>query len=553
MDIKIGLHMIVKGEQDRIKSCIEANLNLADYFSIAVDAGTNSDETYETCRTLVGSSDVFRHWWKDDFSEARNSSLDHLLSRHPDVNYVYWIDSDDVWSENSLNFKELRKRLIDINPDSVQNTYIYGNEKFAKELPSLTYFRTRFWKCINGKSTRRWYGPAHEVNITAPEFQEKPLIEVRWEDVILTHLKTGQEEHRTGRTQRNIKALKHGLAKEPENSRYLFYLAREYKDAGQLDDALTTYKQYLPLSFFVNEKYQALLDIANIYKHRENFVDTLHWAKEAWLLKPEIAEAAVIIGEAYSRLNDWMSAKPWFAYACNAPHGEVLFDNISSRTYLPVRWLSVASYYTNDMEQAEFYHSKTRSIIPDDVLTRSNEAWMFSNKYPYVEEKFINLIKSAEEFSKVGNSSIEPHEKDFVINLTTNIALLNSIRNGEVIVCYQENIEIASFDDFSFKVDEVVSPDDRLLTQLFSEKFDGTNPDLVPCLLCLDNSSGNYSDSVIELFVKSLNPDNFIIINQFNQIEQKSFVSNLLAKYKNLCSVRLINYKENTILVLVVL
>lgn len=540
--------MIVKGEQDRIKSCIETNFGLADYFSLAVDAGTNSDETYEMCRTLLGSSDVFRHWWKDDFSEARNSALDHLLARHPDVDYIYWIDSDDVWSDVSISHEELRNRLESFNPDSVQNTYIYGTET-SEDLPSLTYFRTRFWKCINGKSTRRWYGPAHEVNVTIPEFLESQLIELRWDDVILTHLKDGKEEHRVGRTQRNIKALKHGLTREPENSRYMFYLAREYKDAGQLDDAVNTYKQYLPLSFFDNEKYQAMVDIANIYKYQKNYTDALHWAKEAWTLKPEIAEAAVIIGEAYSSLDDWKSAKPWFAYACNAPHGDVLFDNISSRTYLPLRWLSVASYYTDDVEQAEFFHHKARSIIPTDSLLRSNEAWMFSNTYPCVDKKFINLIKSAEEFSVVGNSSNEPTEKEFVLNLITNIALLNAIRNGEVIVYYRENIELASFDDFSFNVDEVVTPNDPVLTKLFKEKFNGNNSELTPCLLCLDSPTGQYSDDVIELFIESLGSENFIVINQFDKIEQKSFTAGLLAKYKNLQTVRLINYKEATILV----
>ena len=550
MGIKIGLHMIVKGEQDRIKSCIEANFGLADYFSLAIDAGTNSDETYELCRSLLSSSDVFRHWWKDDFSEARNSALDHLLARHPDVDYVYWIDSDDIWSENSISHEELRNRLEAFKPDSVQNTYIYGTET-SEDLPSLTYFRTRFWACNNGKSTRRWYGPAHEVNVTIPEFQDFPLKELRWEDVILTHLKTGKEEHRSGRTQRNIKALKHGLTREPENSRYMFYLAREYKDAAQFEDAITIYKQYLPLSVFDNEKYQALLDIAYIYKHQKKFIDALHRAKEAWMLKPEIAEGAVLIGELYFLLNDWKSAKPWFAYACNASHGDVLFDNISSRTYVPLRWLSVASYYTDDMEQAEFFHHKTRQIVPFDNLTRSNEAWMFSNKYSHADECFINLVKSAEEFSRVGSSDSEPTEKEFILSLITNITLLNVIHVGEVIVYYRENIEIASFDDFSFSVEETINPDDKILYKLFQEKFDGVNAELMPCLLCLDNSTGLYSKQTIELFINSLASESFVIINQFDKIEQKSFTAELLTNYKNLQVVRLVTYKNAKVLILV--
>lgn len=529
MGIKVGLHIIVKGEQDRIASCIASNHGLADYYSIAVDSGSSSDKTYEICRNIVGPKDVFRHEWKDDFAEARNSALNHLLKTHPDVDYVYWIDSDDLWDFSTISPQDIKSRIEELSPIAIKNLYYYGFNPSSKE-SNLSYYRVRMWKCIDGKSTRHWAGPAHEVNIYYPEYEGSS--EATWDDFILIHTKDGHESHREGRTNRNIKALKKGLRDEPNHPRYLFYLAREYKDAGELDNSLESYEKYLPVTFFVNEKYQALLDMSYIYRVKSDTDNALKYAKLAWELKPEIAEAAVVIGELYSHQNNWGMAKPWFAYAANAPHGEVLFDHTEYRTLLPYRWLAVSNYYTDNLERARYYQGKARSINPHDYLTKSNDVWMFHNDYTLADPKIISMLTNL--IPDDGQVNFD----NYVTNLWLTIASKlkeNSCGN------YVQYLSDLSIYDHKALVDQL-----DLDSELIPKIFNPSEYVFFPQLISLNSSDNSYPDYVIDNIVPVLLLGGMLAINNFQDSQVKLFLSSLFSKFNFLTPVFTIDQSDNS-------
>jgi hypothetical protein len=389
MSLIIGIHLIVRGEEDRIVDCLRSNIGLADFFSIAVDSRPDSDKTYELCcdfvRDMMGPSAVegiFRDVWQKNFGTSRNNALQHtlrILDKYPNnLTYIGWVDSDDIFSTESIPHSEVRKRLEATSPDSVKNQYIYGFDYSVEPIqPSLTYYRTRLWRHVPGQPALfKWVGPAHEVEVKQRSITG---VDVTWNDWILVHRKGDNESHRSGRTQRNIEIFEKAVGEEPNNARYRFYLGREYKDGGQFQKSIVSMQKYLSMSQFPAEKYQALMDIAYMYKWLGDIDSSERYAKEAFEFKPEISEAPILLGEICSTKNKWGLARSWFAYAIYAPHGDVLFDHLPLRTYVPRRWMAIACHYSGLPGEAEKYHQDAKDMAGKDPLIRYNDPWFNNN------------------------------------------------------------------------------------------------------------------------------------------------------------------------------
>jgi tetratricopeptide (TPR) repeat protein len=450
MSLIIGVHLIVRGEEDRILDCLRSNLGLADFFSIAVDSRPDSDKTYEICCEFVKSQlgskaveGIFRDEWQDSFGRARNNALNktiEILDKYPNnLTYIGWVDSDDIWDKASISHDEVRNRLQKITPDSVKNKYIYGFDySVTPPAPSLTYYRTRMWRHIAGQPpTFNWVGPAHEV-----EMKQRSIngLDITWEDWVLVHRKGDNETHRSGRTDRNIQIFEKALKEEPNNPRFRFYLGREYKDAGKFPQSIVQMQRYLNLSQFPAEKYQALMDIANMYKWMGDLDNSEKYAREALNFKPEIAEAAVLLGEIYTIRNRWDLARSWFAYAIYAPHGEVLFDHVPSRTYVPHRWMAIACHYSGLRKEAENHHQIAKKMAQTDPLIKYNDPWFndnSDNSYPdvlsgFFESSDLNYKTALEEQSDESCRnfrSLLVHNASTYLNLDQSTSLLE-VGNG---------------------------------------------------------------------------------------------------------------------------
>lgn len=84
---RISLCMIAKDEAPVLRRCLESVNGAVDEI-VLVDTGS-SDETVEIAKEF--GARVFFHPWQDDFSEARNHSLDHATG-----DWALWLDADEV-------------------------------------------------------------------------------------------------------------------------------------------------------------------------------------------------------------------------------------------------------------------------------------------------------------------------------------------------------------------------------------------------------------------------------------------------------------------------
>lgn len=90
----LSICMIVKNEEKNIARCLESIKEIADEI-IIVDTGS-SDKTIDICKNY--SVKLINYEWNNDFSEARNVSLQHATK-----DYILFLDADEEIPREELN------------------------------------------------------------------------------------------------------------------------------------------------------------------------------------------------------------------------------------------------------------------------------------------------------------------------------------------------------------------------------------------------------------------------------------------------------------------
>lgn len=139
--MSLSLCIIAKNEEEFLERCINSVKSIVDEI-IVVDTGS-SDKTKEIAKSA--GAKVFDFVWEDDFSKARNKSLEHATS-----SWILILDADEIIDQNDL--KRL-KELIDEEKSQGIDAYSFVTKNFSNN------FRVIGWrpcKQINGFSG--WYG-----------------------------------------------------------------------------------------------------------------------------------------------------------------------------------------------------------------------------------------------------------------------------------------------------------------------------------------------------------------------------------------------------------
>ena len=481
MSIVIGCYVISRNDLDEIIECLRAQETLANVVVLAIDAPASkefTDKLLEFKETYLPDLYVFKQMWENDFSKARNNCLSILLGKYPECDYVYWVDSDDVW-DPSTNFDRLTERLEAAKPNSVILPYEYSE--------GLTLNRKRFWKVAeDGKSPYIWVGAAHEVEqLVSPEYAG----EVTWDEYKLIHNKKETSEESNKKRARNIKILQKAVEEDPDNVRNLFYLSREQYNNAAYSDAISNYDLYLKKSNNITEKYQAYLDLMYIHVHLKEYDKAIDAGLTAVNMYPNVAFAATILGDIYRIQEKWALAAVWYEYAVNSPHAPVIFDFLSMRTIAPLRWLSVACQRLGRAEDASYYHKKCGDCAIQDGLQEHNSVWLFSNNHvpDYIKPHFQATEKHIDpnDYMVVKNFNDAEVKKGIksILDYNSEMAIVRILDEGkENAACvifkgYRDEIEGMTEEEKeqirNYTYDDLVHPDQfRLFEEFYKFALD---------------------------------------------------------------------------------
>ena len=317
----IALVMIVKNEEKILERCVESVKAVVDEFVI-VDTGS-TDGTKE----IIKKYGELKEIPFTNFVDTKNKALAMAKST-----YILFMDADEIFLTGLEYLKEYAAERRD--------WIVYGNivEGGDDAHPDNSYLRARFWR-NNGKLC--FVGPGvHEVLAGEGFVQRDYRINVKHD-----HSHRKPESYRE-RSISYIQIIDKYLARNPNDTRALFYMARTYKDLPDNLSAIMYYKKYLELnSGFKDERWQAAHDSACCWKAEGEYDKALEMCEMAIGIDPRRAETYVLKGLIYYGLQDYEKAVVWFKKASQTPVPDdvLLFLNPKAHFEVPMDYL-VLSY-----------------------------------------------------------------------------------------------------------------------------------------------------------------------------------------------------------------
>ncbi|OAT80876.1 tetratricopeptide repeat-containing glycosyltransferase family 2 protein [Desulfotomaculum copahuensis] len=225
MEPKISLCMIVKNEEQNIRRCLKSVAGAVDEI-IVVDTGS-TDATAEIAREYRARVHFFP--WNDNFSDARNASLD-LASG----DWILFLDADEELAAGS---GEALRRLA--GGDAVDGYFVQiinylGSEGYLEPCADLVF------RLFRNHKDYRFRGSIHEQIVDVIlEKNNRARYRAAEEIVILHYGYLDRQIAEKGKIDRNLTLLKRELAATPGNRllRYHYgvelYRAKKYKEAAE--------------------------------------------------------------------------------------------------------------------------------------------------------------------------------------------------------------------------------------------------------------------------------------------------------------------------------
>ena len=348
--ISISLCMIVRDEEEVLARCLESVRTAVDEI-IIVDTGS-VDSTKEIAGRYTDK--VFDFRWCEDFSAARNYAFDLGT-----MDYLMWMDADDVLPESSLGALLDLKEKLDTNVSVVMMPYHMAFDQ--QNRPGFVYERERLIK--NGKGFR-WKGAVHEA-IAARGI-------VVHSDVVIEHRKIKQ-----GDPERNVRIYEKLMADGKRlGPREQFYYSRELFYLGRYSLAIDAFENFLkmPASWLENR--------LDAYRMEAACYDLLNKPCEAMqtLVKSlgedePRAETCCEIGRHFLNLKNYRASAFWYETAASREKSTCsgAFVNQDCYDYIPYIQLCVCYYWLGEKELAKKYHRLAAGIKPDDPAVKYNE------------------------------------------------------------------------------------------------------------------------------------------------------------------------------------
>lgn len=237
MTATLCLCMIVKDEAAIIERCLRSVRPLISTWVI-VDTGS-SDGTQDVIRRFFADlpGELHERPWKS-FGDNRTEAMQLARGK---ADYTLVMDADDElaippgWQLPPLD-RDAYHLLLTQRGHSM-----YRAQLFRSALP---------W---------RYEGVLHEYPTCDQPIRQAKLSEPR----ILMHPDSARSSD-PDKYRKDARILEDALAREPDNTRYAFYLAQSYRDAGLHEQAIAAYRKRATMGGFPEEVWYSLFQVGQI-------------------------------------------------------------------------------------------------------------------------------------------------------------------------------------------------------------------------------------------------------------------------------------------------
>ncbi|HWQ41400.1 MAG TPA: glycosyltransferase [Desulfosporosinus sp.] len=222
---KISLCMIVKNEGQNLSRCLNSVSDIVDQI-IVVDTGSSDS----TCEIAQQYGSIIHHFlWNDNFSDARNASLELAQG-----DWVLFLDADEELSPDN---REILMRLIE--NEAVEGYFVkimnhLGKEGWLETVPDLVF------RLFRNKKEYRFRGAIHEqIADVILEKNSRARYEVAEDLVIIHHGYLDEVIKEKDKKSRNLRLIEMELAQNPNNRLLQFHYGVELFRAERYGEAAT--------------------------------------------------------------------------------------------------------------------------------------------------------------------------------------------------------------------------------------------------------------------------------------------------------------------------
>lgn len=276
---KICLNMIVKNESEVICRCLASVKPIIDYWVI-VDTGSN-DKTQDIIREFLKDipGELHERKWID-FAHNRNEALNLAKGKS---DYILIIDADEVLALDP-NYK-----VPDLDKDFYYIMTQYGGTRY----PRL--------QLVNNHLDWAWKGVLHETILSDQAKSYGTLLGVT--NVVSTD---GFRSKDPLKFHKDAQVLENILKVEPDNARYVFYLALSYRDAQEHALALKNFEKRIAMGGWEPEIFWSLLQIGLLQEALEMPEETIvNSYKKAYHYRPTRVEPLYRLALYYRRKGNY--------------------------------------------------------------------------------------------------------------------------------------------------------------------------------------------------------------------------------------------------------
>lgn len=350
----VCLNMIVKNEAHVIRRCLDSVRPLVDNWVI-VDTGS-TDGTQDIIREHLNGipGELHERPWKN-FGHNRSEAL--ALARAA-ADYTFVMDADDELVV-SPGFKR---------PALTADAYSVLIRYAGYEYRRTSMFSNRLaW---------RYVGVLHEYPEVDAPFTVADLEGIH----ILGRIEGGRSA--MGLTEKYLndaETLENALRDEPGNTRYVFYLAQSYRDAGKLEQSLTAYQRRAGMGGWAEEVWYSLYEVAKL-SERLGLAPELVMQRylDAYEARPVRAETLVQLARWHRERGKYALAHLFAEKAlATARPADILFVDVAAYEWCALDEYAVASYWVGNYRACR---DACEKLLANPALPEAHRARIAANR-----------------------------------------------------------------------------------------------------------------------------------------------------------------------------
>jgi glycosyltransferase involved in cell wall biosynthesis len=342
------LNMIVKDEAHVVARCL-ASVRPFIHHWVIVDTGS-TDATEEVIRRELAGipGELHQRPWRD-FGHNRTEALELARGK---ADYLLIMDADEVMEvPPGWRF-----------PPLSSDQYMLAHRH--RSAPDMIW---DLGTLVKASLPFRYAGVLHEY-ITI----EQPYSSVQLPGpMVWGHFDSARNRDPIAKYARDAEVLERALEHEPDNPRYVFYLAQSYRDSQQYEKAAAAYERRAKLTGFAEEVYVALVEVGALGQRlgweSARIIDAYLRAYQSRPTRAEALNAAAV----YCRTtNQWALAELFAGAAVMIPRpGDALFLDDSVYVWRALDELAIATYYRGKYKESAALNRRLLSeghVPPDE-------------------------------------------------------------------------------------------------------------------------------------------------------------------------------------------